>query len=697
MLTGRYTAAMLQGVAVVAYRRSAPVLIAWIAISILGVAALLNVDSRLTAVTTVPGSPSAVADAQVQSAFGETFAGTFSVIYPFGQATESEIDEFKAAATVAVAQVPGLGIRQLRAIGGTLYVLIGSDLPLLEASALTPALRFALIGEGLTDAMVTGPPALEHDVRPVLAEDLRRGAIVGVLLVIGVLMIGFGRTRLILVPLAVAGVTIATAILAIYLLADVIPMVLYVPNVVELVGLGLAIDYSVLIAHRYRQERMHGSALQALERTYGSAGRTVWWAAATAAISLLALAVIPVPLVQSLAIAGVLVPLVAVLVSATLVPALLRVLDNADGDGERWRGLLGDARTWDPLLDRVARRPLAVVTGGVLLLVMIGLPTLALRIAPASLTAVPQDIPAAAAVQFLQDRVGPGAITPHEILIEVAQGSAADPTNDRARRAFASWLSDRPNVFGVFTDTTTGYVDDANRYQRIFVIGRTDFATEQTAELVRELRVVQLTEFGYADDARLHVAGAPAQGVDFLDALRTWVPGMVLVVLVAAMLALRRVLRSGLLAALSIGMNLVTLASVFGMLVVVFQWWPFDVGFERVARLESWALVLLFALLFALSMDYQMFVLTRIREQFLESGQLRAAVLEGTRHTAGVVSIAAVAFVVALSGLIVGNVSGLQQLGVGLALGVLLDATVVRLVLLPGLLLVFGNRVWTKT
>lgn len=696
-MTGRYTAAMLQRVAGVAYRRSVPVLAAWIVISILGVAALLNVDARLTAVTTVPGSPSAIADAQVQSAFGETFAGTFSVIYPFGQATEAEIDELKDAATAAVARVPELSIRQLRAIGGTLYVLIGSDLPLLEASALTPELRSALVTEGLRDAMVTGPPALEHDVRPVLAEDLRRGALVGVLLVLAVLLVGFGRTRLVFVPLVAAGATIATAVLVIYLLAGFIPMVLYVPNVVELVGLGLAIDYAVLIVHRYRQERADAPPPHALERAYGSAGRTVWWAAATAAISLLALAVIPVPLVQSLAIAGVLVPLVAVIVSATLVPALLRLLERADDQDARWRGLLGNARAWDPLLERVARRPLAVAIGGVLLLVTIGLPTMALRLAPASLTAVPQDVPAAAAVQFLQERVGPGAITPHELVIEVVEGSATETANDRARRAFASWLSERTNVFGVFTDSTTGYVDATDRYQRIFVIGRTDFAAEQTAQLVRELRAVRLTEFGYADTARLYVAGAPAQGVDFLEALRTWVPGMVLVVLVAAMLALRRVLRSTLLAALSIGMNLVTLASVFGMLVMVFQWWPFDVGLERVERLESWALVLLFALLFALSMDYQMFVLTRIREQFIESGHLRTAVLEGTRHTAGVVSIAAVAFVVALSGLIVGSVSGLQQLGIGLALGVLLDATVVRLVLLPGLLLAFGNRVWAKT
>ena len=685
---------MVQRVAAWAYGRAQSVMLGWLLVSIIGITALFHVDSRLTAITVVPGSPSATADATVQQAFGEGFAGTFSVIYPFGEATAAEIDEFKLAATSAIARVPDLEIRQLRAIAGTLYVLVGSDLPLMEASARTPDLRSALAAEGLAKAMVTGAPALEHDVRPVLADDLLRGAIVGLALVLCILLLAFGRSRLVIVPLLAAAATIATAILGVYLLAAVIPMVLYVPNIVELVGLGVAIDYSVLLLHRYRQERTSTTGRLALDAAYAAAGRTVWWAAVTAAISLGALAIIPVPLVQSLAIAGVLVPLVAMTVTCTLIPALLRVLDTYEELPESRQGLLGRERMWGSLLTRVAQRPRMISAIGLVAIIAMGTPALAMRVAPASLTAVPQDVPAAEAVRFLEDRLGPGAITPHELVIDVAEGSATSEPNDRARQAFANWVSDRAETFGVFTDTSAGYVDSSDRYQRIFVIGKTDFADERTAAFVRTLRAVDLGDFGYADDARLFVAGAPAQGLDFLDALRVWFPGMALLALLAAVVALRTVLRSTLMALCSVGLNLLTLASVYGMLVMLFQWWPFDVGLERVDRLESWTLVLLFALLFALSMDYQVFVLTRIRERFEQHRNVRTAVLEGTERTAGVVSIAAVALVAALSGLILSGVSGLQQLGIGLAIGVLLDATVIRLVLLPGLMLALADRIW---
>lgn len=686
---------MLERIVGFAVRRRAMMLTAWLLLVVLGTMAAIRIDDRLTAVTTVPDSPSAVADARMQDVFGGNFAGTFSVIYPFGNADEAAIDGMKRAVTRAAAAVPRAEVAQLRAVGGTLYALIATELPLLEASDSTDALRQQLLAEGLTGAMVTGPPALEHDVRPVLADDLRRGAVVGGAIAIGVLILAFGVSLAAVVPVVAAVATIAVALLAVFALSFVIPMVLYVPNIIELIGLGIALDYALLIVHRVRQERAHGAdAAGAVMLGFGTAGRTVWWAGVTAAISLLALVVVPVPLVRSLAVAGVVVPGVAVLMALTLLPGLLAVLGDRLTVSAGWTGVLGQALPAS--VSRFFRNPRRVVLASMLVLLLLAAPILQIRIAPASLTAVPADVPAAEAVQYLQKRVGPGAVTPNELLIEVGEGRARTTANDTARKNFAGWLSDRPEVFGVFTDSSAGYVDPTDGYQRIFVIGRHDFADERTADLVRVLRSIDLTRFGYESSAQLLVGGAPAQGVDFLDALRTWSPWLLFLVLAGAAIALWRILRSATLAAISVGLNLLTLGTVYGTLVLLFQRQPFgpDLGLAEVTHLESWALLLLFAFLFALSMDYQMFVLTRMREQVQRSGDLLDAVLTGTRNTAGVIMVAAAAFVASLSGLILGRVAGLQELGVGLAIGVLLDATVVRVLLLPNLVLLLRRRIW---
>lgn len=686
---------MLERVVGIAVRRRATVLTAWLLLLVFGALAALHIDSRLTAVTTVPGSPSAIADARMQEVFGGNFAGTFSVIYPFDNADEAEIDGMKQAVTRAATAVPRSEVAQLRAVGGTLYALIATELPLLEASDSTDALRKQLTAEGLVGAMVTGPPALEHDVRPVLADDLRRGAVVGGAIAIAILLFAFGVSLAALVPVIAAVATIALALLMVYVLSFVIPMVLYVPNIVELIGLGIALDYALLIVHRVRQERAGvDDATTALVRGFATAGRTVWWAGLTAGISLFALVLVPVPLVRSLAVAGVVVPGAAVLMALTLLPALLAKLGDRVTVSRGWPGVLG--RALPASVSRFFRHPRRVVLASTLALLLLAAPMLGIRIAPASLTAVPADVPAAEAVQYLQKRVGPGAVTPNELLIEVGEGRARTAANDAARRAFAGWLSDRPGVFGVFTDSSTGYVDPSGGYQRIFLIGRHDFADERTADLVRQLRTVELTTFGYEPSVRLFVGGAPAQGVDFLDALRTWSPWLLLLVLAAAVMALWRILRSAMLATISVGLNLLTLGAVYGSLVLLFQRLPFGPpsGLAQVTHLESWALLLLFAFLFALSMDYQMFVLTRMREQAQRTGDLPDAVLAGTRDTAGVIMIAAAAFIASLSGLVLGRIAGLQELGVGLAIGVLLDATVVRVLLLPNLVLLLRQRIW---
>lgn len=684
---------MLQRLARWSVRHRRTVLAGWLLVSMLGMLSMLHIGKVLTAVTDVPGSPSAAAVAALREAFDENLTGNFVVITPFGDIDAEDIEELKTRVTRAAEMIPSAVVLHQQALGGSLYSSIGTGLDLIDASAQTLPLRAALDSVGLHDAMVTGPPALEHDVRPVLADDLRRGGVVGLLMAVLVLFAALGRWRSAVVPLLNAVVTVLAAMTVVYVLAIAlravdVPMVLYVPNIVELVGLGLAMDYGLLVVHRHRELVALGID-DPIAATMQSAGKTVWWAGSTAAIGLAALWLVPIPLVRSLGIAGFVVPIVALLVTFTLIPTLLSSrLTPA--------GLLASRspRFWEAVARKVLARPGRAMVLSLLLCAALASPLLGARFAPASLTALPSDVPASVAVGAMAKKLGPGVITPHEVLIDVGpRGGATNAVNDAARISLVNRIGDLPEVFAIFSDTTTAYIAE-DRYQRIFVIGRHDFAASQTAALVRELRALTAADVGYAGDARIYVGGAPAQGTDFLERLRQVMPWILVLVLVLAFFALRRVFGSVRIAGLSIVMNLASLAAACGVVVAVFQygWGSSLLRTYHVPQIESWTFVFMFALLFGLTMDYQVFVVRSMRESGLDGEDRLHAIQEGLMRSGGIVTAAALAFVSALSGLMFGRIAGLQELGYGLAAGVLIDATIVRGVMLPSALALFGRK-----
>jgi len=663
-------------------RHRSAVFMTWGIVILLGALALGRINDHLTAVTDVPGSASATANKTLSAAFGSNADGSFVVLYTFTQADESEIVDMKRRIEQAAQQVPTAMVQQQRAVGGVLYASIGTALPLIEASAQTPRLRAALAQVGLANAMVTGPPALEHDVRPVLAEDLQRGGLLGLALAIVVLLVAFGRSRRVFVPLIVATATVAGSLGIVYLLSTVVTMVLYVPSIVELVGLGLAIDYSILLVQRHQLLRDSADPLMDTART---AGRTVLWAGMTAAIGLAALLLVPIPLVRSLGLAGCIVPVIAVLAALTLTPPLLSVLGNGPV-----RGMLVSTSTqwWLRVGQLVTARPRSAMLATLLLCAVAAAPLSVVQVAPASLTALPREAPAAQAVAYLSKRLGPGVVTPHELVVQVADGTALDGPNDKARQRLAEQLTKLPEVFGVFTDTGSNYVDNTRSFQRIFVIGRHELADPRTSDLVAKLRALDPLNFGYAPGARLLLGGAPAQGEDFLATLRSSMPWVVLLILIAAGLALSKAFGSWRIATASIMLNLVSLGAACGIVVAVFQLGlgAGVLGTYRVPQIESWTFVFMFALLFGLTTDYQVFVVRSILEARDNGDDAADAIRSGIASTGGIITVAALAFVFALSGLVFGRIAGLQELGLGLAAGVLVDATIIRGVLLPSTL-----------
>jgi RND superfamily putative drug exporter len=660
------------------------VLTIWIALTAFGLFGAAHLDQYLTTSLEVPGSASAAANEILNQKFNENTEGTFTVMFKYKQASAEHIAGFKAGVAQAARVIPGAAITNEKAFAGTLYTNIGTSFDLKEAASYTTALRQALITQGLTGALVTGPPAIESDVVPILSSDLRKGHLIAVLLATLLLIATLGMTWAILIPLLFGLATIATTLGIIYLLAHKFLMVLYVPNIVELIGLGLAIDYSLLMVHRYRRELDQSN--DPIAQTMKTAGRTAIISGITVALGLATLLLVPVPFVRSMGLACLILPIVSILAAITLQPILLTMLAAAPKVG--FKGVL--EFSFERLTNVAIAKPRKVFASTLIALSILMSALLWLQVTPSSLSAIPAHLESAQALNTVTGKVGVGVITPHEILIDL--GSNSDSPDIAATRfEFAKRLADNPEVFTVASGEKWPYIDASGQYLRIYVFGQHDLGSAQTKQLVDQLRDVYIPNAGFPTGTKIYLGGAPAQGVDLLDAISNSLPIIISLIMLITFFILLRTFRSIILAIKAIILDLISIAASFAVLVLVFK---FGVGTYQLEQLEAWVLILLFAILFGLSMDYEIFIVSRMREAWDHGASNEDAIREGMRNSGTVVTAAALIFISALSGLITGHFAGLQQLGIGLAAGVLIDATIIRGLLLPSAMVLLGKWNW---
>ena len=656
----------------------------WITLTVTGVFGAVNLDKHLTTSLEIPGTQSAQASRVLNEHFSENTEGTFTVLYRYKQASAIEIDAFKSSLAKSATVIPGAEITQEKAFAGTLYANISTSFNLNEASSYTDDLREALKKNSLEGALVTGPPAIKSDVTPILSADLKRGQVVAILLALLLLIAALGFSWAVMIPLIFGFVTIATSLGIIYLLAQQFLMVLYVPNIVELIGLGLAIDYSLLMVHRYRLNAHLG--VQRLEETMRSAGRTAAISGLTVALGLATLIFVPIPFVKSLGLACLVVPLVSIGAATTLQPILLSHL--GDDSKTRFKGLLSKKLPSASNFAIAKPKRTFVLT---LVAILLSLSSLTwLQVTPSSLSAIPPSLESAQALNSVTSKVGVGVITPHEIVIDLgADGMASQYSQTRFE--FARSIADNPEVFTVASGEKWPYVDSTGRYLRIYVFGQHDLGASQTTSLVDQLRDTYIPNSGFPEESRILLGGAPAQGADLLQILSQSFPIIALVIIVLTFLVLMRTFRSIVLAVKAIILDLLSIGLTFAVLVLIFE---FGVGIYQLQQIEAWVLILLFAILFGLSMDYEIFIVSRIREARDKGASNEEAIREGMQATGTVVTVAALIFVSALTGLISGHFAGLQQLGIGLAIGVLIDATIIRGLLLPSAMVLLGRWNW---
>ena len=670
-----------------------PILIAWLLIIILGLFSSTKIDSHLTTSLNVPHSSSQAADEILIKSFHENVEGTFTVIYQFKNATNVQISGFKSKIADAARVIPTSHIGEEKALGGTLFVNINTALTLSQASAFTESLRKVLKSSGLPGVMVTGPPAIKSDVTPILSKDLHRGEIFGFIFAIAILLLVLGFSFQVFTPLIFAIASISATASLLFLIAQRFIVVLYIPNIVELIGLGLAIDYSLLMVFRYRRELTQTPSDRegAVLRTMQSAGKTVVVSGITVTIGLATLTLIPVPFIRSLGITSALVPLVSIFTALTLQPITLLLLPA---------GVTRSLKVVEPfarLAEFIIRKPVKVLIAGLVLVAGLSASLLSLHITPSSLTAVPANLESERAITLISSKVGSGVVTPNQLIIDLGSTRLSQsPSVITARKALTAELSKNSEALVVASGAKEPYVEASGRYLRIFIFARHSFGEPEAQKLVSELRNISLEKYGFAPSTRFYLGGAAAQGADLLKTLSHSFPWIIALALLVTFLFLTRILRSVVLPLKAILLDLISLAVAYGIVVFTFgnqrvsSW----LGIYNLHQIEAWALVFLFVLLFGVSMDYEVFILSRIKEAKLDGASNDEAIKEGVAQTGIVVTSGALIFIGAVSGLVMGHFAGLQEIGIGLAFGVLVDATIVRGLLLPSAMVLLGKWNW---
>jgi uncharacterized membrane protein YdfJ with MMPL/SSD domain len=686
----------------------------WLVVLVSGGYASSKLTPLLSNTFTVPGTDSERARDILQHHFGDRSDGEFIIVYRTRRPAAGLRPRLERSMRQAATAVPTGEATSLRvAPGGVVYGSILTTLNLAKAKNYTDDIRRKLIAPLGVRAYVSGQPAIEHDLDPIFSKDLAKGESIALPIALAVLLAVFGLSFAATIPFLFAAATITGTLGIVFIVAHYMTMATYVTNLVQLIGLGIAIDYSLLIVYRFREELGRGGAKDdAIVRTMTTAGRAVIFSGTTVAIGLALLLFMPLPFMRSMGVGGFLIPLVSILAAATLQPALLSVYGRRGtkrahvADWLRRRAhvplphLAGpdvEHGFWARLARAIMRRPLVFFATGVAILLAAAVPIFDLHLTPGSAQGIPQTPEAVRGLNVLRAAVGPGALSPTQIVIDTGSpgGVRSSELLTAGRRLRTEVLGD-PEVAFVQAGTGRRFVDPTGRYAQMIVAGRHEYGDEAAQSFVHRLRDRLIPAAGFPQGVRVFAGGGPPQGVDFLQRSYGAFPWLVAAVLLLTYLVLMRAFRSVVLPLKAVLLNLLSVAASYGMLVAFFKWGVGSslFGLYQFSQVEGWIPIFLFAMLFGLSMDYEVFLVTRMRETWDEVHDNVRAVSYGLERTGLIVTAAAIVMVAAFSGFVAGSIVGLQQFGLGLAVAILVDATIVRALLVPSAMALFGRWNW---
>lgn len=675
------------------------VLACWLTVLGVGVWTSLLLPRQLANSFAVPQTDSARAASVLARDFGERPEATFTVVFRVRDSSDRELQRRLRIRLGRAAQViPGGRVGSLRVGPGVVYGELESTLGLQQAKRYTESLRHELRDSGGPKALVSGQPAIQHDLDPQLASDLRRGELLAIPLAVLVLAFILGLSAALAIPFVFAACTIAGTLAALYVAARLVAITPYATNLVELIGLGLAVDYSLFVVCRYREELDGGNERTGvIVRTMASAGRAVVFSGLAVAIGLALLLFVPVPFIRTMGLGGLLIPLVSIAAVLTLQPVLLSFCDRRAVTGVQLPRLLPGRTPWAALARAIMRHPIRVLLATAAVLLAAAAPVFFLQLTPGSLAGLPNSTESARGLIELRHGFGLGALTPTQIVVDAGSpGAARRPDAHAAVERLADRLFHDPEVYVVALGRNAPYVSHNGRYARVLVVGRHEFGEPSSQRLVDRLRDQLVPASRFPAGTEVHVGGAAPQGVDFLTRSYAFFPWLVLIALGLTYLVLVRAFRSLLLPLKAVLLNLLSVAAACGLLVAVFRYGVGAdlLGLQRSPQIEGWIPIFLFATLFGLSMDYEVFLISRMREAWDNGHDNVEAVALGLERTGGLITAAALVMAVSFAGFVVGSVPGLQQFGIGLVFAVLIDATLVRALLVPALMAIMGRWNW---
>jgi RND superfamily putative drug exporter len=547
------------------------------------------------------------------------------------------------------------------------------------------------------DATITGEFTADHDFTELSQQDLEKGELqFGLPVALIVLLLVFGAVVAGLIPVLVALVSIVIALGLTALVGQAFDLSIYVVNMISGMGLALGIDYSLFVVSRFREERRLGSERRDAIATVGSTtSRAVLFSGSAFVLAMLGMVLVPDTILRSLATGAVLVGIVTVLAALTLLPAVLALLgDRVNALRVPWLGRRAaeeagaEGRIWSRVVRWVTRAPgrAALVSIGVLLL--LAAPVLSIETGLTGVRELPDRFHAKQGFAMLEREFGVG--TPDSVQVVVGGDVRSAPLRqaiaDVARRIGAERAFFPPEV------STSPDGQAAN--VEALVAG--DSRDERALRAVQGLRSTVVPAVFGGLDATVYVTGETAEVLDYRALTDRWLPIVFAFVLGLSFVLLTVAFRSIVLAAVAIGLNLLSVAAAYGLIVLVFlKGVGRDLlGFTEVDVIAAWLPLFLFAVLFGLSMDYTVFLLSRIREHVAGGEKTTVAVERAVASTARIITGAALIIIAVFVGFATGDQVEFQEMGFGIAVSLLIDATVVRLVLLPAVLALLGERTW---
>ena len=513
-----------------------------------------------------------------------------------------------------------------------------------------------------------------------------------------VLILVFGAVVAALVPMVLALLAIMLSVALATLLADAFPLQFFIQNMIFMLGLALGIDYALFIVARFREERRRGlERIDAIAASGNTAARAVLFSGGAVVISLLGLMIIPNTIFRALAIGTIFAAVASVAVALTLLPAVIALLgDNINRLSvpffSRGRARDEERGFWAGWARLVMAHPWPGVIGASALMLALAAPVLAISLGFSGVSTLPEDETVVRAFRILDEQFSAGRSQPTEIVV-LAEDVTRPEITAAIERLDAAVAGDREIVLN--PSLTDGVNAAGDLFLRTVSLPGNANAPIALDALERLLTDVIPPAFEGVSGIEVVVGGQTAISRDFTNQMTRSVPLVIGFVLVLSFVLLLLVFRSVIVPLKAIVMNLFSVAAAYGALVFVFQdIGPNILGFSKVETIESWLPLMLFAILFGLSMDYHVFLLSRIRESYDGSGDNAASVEHGLRTTANIITGAAAIMLIVFGGFALGQTVALQQMGFGLAVAVFLDATVMRMVLVPSAMELLGDWNW---